>query len=105
MIRHIVMFRLREELPKKEILSEAKKRARSLQEAIPFIRNMEVYTGAVGAPEGNYDIALICNFDSMAELEAYRDHPAHVAFRGYITPLRELRACFDYEYEEKTAES
>ena len=97
MICHIVMFRLKEEFSK-EILPEVKKRALFLREEIPFIRKMEVHTGAVGAPEGNYDIALICDFDSIAELDAYRDHPAHLAFRGYITPLRELRACFDYEY-------
>lgn len=97
MVRHIVMFRLKEEISR-DILPEARARALSLREAIPFIRKMEVHTGAAGAPEGNYDIALICDFDGMAELAAYREHPAHVAFRGYITPMREERACFDFEY-------
>ena len=96
MIRHIVMFRLKGEIPK-DILPEVSARALSLREQIPFIRSMEVHTGAVGATEGNYDIALICDFDDIAALDVYRDHPAHVAFRGYITPLRELRACFDFE--------
>lgn len=96
MIRHIVMFRLKEEIPR-DILPEIKARALSLREKIPFIRNMEVHTGAAGAPESNYDIALICDFDDIEALDAYRDHPAHVAFRRYITPLRELRASFDFE--------
>lgn len=97
MIRHIVMFRLKEEISK-DILPEVKARALSLRDKIPFIRGMEVHAGSGRAPESNYDIALICDFDSIEALDAYRDHPAHVAFRGYITPLRELRACFDFEY-------
>ena len=85
MIRHIVMFRLKEEISK-DILPEVKARALSLRDKIPFIRSMEVHTGAAGVP------------DSIEALDVYRDHPAHVAFREYITPLRELRACFDFEY-------
>ena len=97
MIRHIVMFRLKEEISK-DILPEVKARALSLRDKIPFIRGMEVHAGAAGAPESNYDIALICDFDSIEALDTYRDHPAHVACRGYITPLRELRAGIDFEY-------
>ena len=47
MIRHIVMFRLKGEIPK-DILPEVSARALSLREQIPFIRSMEVHTGAVG---------------------------------------------------------
>lgn len=97
MIRHIVMFRLKDEISK-DILPEVKACALSLRDKIPFIRSMEVHTGAADAPESNYDIVLICDFDSIEALDVYRDHPVHVAFREYITPLRELRACFDFEY-------
>ena len=42
MIRHIVMFRLKEEISK-DILPEVKARALSLRDKIPFIRGMEVH--------------------------------------------------------------
>lgn len=45
MIRHIVMFRLKEEISK-DILPEVKARALSLRDKIPFIRGMEVHAGA-----------------------------------------------------------
>lgn len=100
MIRHIVMFRLKDEIdgtPKREILSMVQARALALKEQIPLIRRMEVHVGAAGQAAANFDLALICDFDDMAALAVYRDHPAHVAFRGYITPMRESRACIDYE--------
>ena len=31
-------------------------------------------------------------------LNAYQIHPTHKAFGAFITPLRESRACIDYEF-------
>ena len=75
----------------------AQAHALALKEQIPSIRRMEVRVGAAGQADANFDLALICDFDDMTALAIYRDHPAHVAFRGYITPMRESRACIDYE--------
>jgi len=40
---------------------------------------------------------LICDFENMDDLNTYQVHPAHVAFGQFIKPLREARACIDYE--------
>ena len=41
---------------------------------------------------------VICDFDDIEGLNAYQIHPTHKAFGAFITPLRESRACIDYEY-------
>ncbi len=100
MIKHIVMFRLLDNAgghTKSENLAEAVARASKLKELVPTIRDMSVVTD-INAVDANYDIALICDFDDADGLAQYQVHPDHKAFGGFITPLRELRACIDYEY-------
>ena len=101
MIKHIVMFKLQEEVNGKSKLENLKEiciRANELKDKIPEIIALEARTNDALAPESNYDFALICDFDSIEKLNSYQVHPDHVAFGKFITPLRDLRACIDYEY-------
>ena len=95
MIRHIVMFRLKDAA----YAAEAKEKADKLPSVIPQIRAMEVRLNAPSADQSNYHIALICDFDSQADLDAYQVHPEHKQFGAYIATIREEggRACIDYE--------
>lgn len=92
MIRHICMFQLKDKADLPRVLD----RAKALQD-IPQIRRFLVTANAPGAPVKNYDFALIFDFASIEELNLYRDSEIHLAWRAFITPLRELRACIDYE--------
>ena len=92
MIRHVCMFKLKDRSDLPRVLA----RAEALR-GIPQIRRFLVTANAPGAPEKNYDFALIFDFDSIEELNVYRDSEIHLAWRGFITPLRDLRACIDYE--------
>ena len=105
MLRHIVMFRFAENTGKSReaLLRETEVRAQTLSE-IPYVKRFEVRTAPNGTPRENYDIALFLEFEDIASLTAYRDHPVHVAFRAYITPLREKRASFDYVLQAETRE-
>ena len=100
MIRHIVMFRLKDtDVSAAENAAAAKAKAEALPAVIPQIRAMEVRLNAPSADQGNYHIALICDFDSQADLDAYQVHPEHKKFGGFIAGIREEggRACIDYE--------
>ena len=100
MIKHIVMFKFKEEAngkTKAENLIEARAKMMKLKDEIPEILEMQVYIGEGSAPDTNYDYALVSEFESMETLNSYQVHPAHVAFGKYIGELRELRACMDYE--------
>ena len=100
MIRHVCMF---------EFLDEAEGRTRAenvaitkaMLEALPakihWIRASTVAVGSPDAPVGNWDLILISDFDSFADLERYRVHPDHVAVGDFMKPVRRARACVDFE--------
>ena len=89
MIRHICMFKLKDE-DKEANLKEMRE--------IPLIATFEVVTNAAAAPDSNYDLSLIFDFKNMNDLNAYQKHPMHVEFGKFITAIRESRACIDYEF-------
>ena len=80
------------------IEQEAKEKAEQLPAQIPQLKKLEVRLNSPSADPTNYEFALICDFETMDDLNTYQVHPAHVAFGQFIKPLREARACIDYEY-------
>ncbi|MCM1523955.1 MAG: Dabb family protein [Ruminococcus sp.] len=98
MIKHIVMFKLKDSSPEKA--EAARKKAMELLPNVPSIKKIEVKTNSKEAPESNFDIAIICDFEDIKGLNEYQVHPEHKKFGAYITPQREEtgRACIDYEY-------
>lgn len=101
MIKHIVMFKLKEEAngrTAKENLEEALERLKNFRQEIPTLVHFEARVNSPEAPESNYELALVCDFNDIDGLNAYQVHPVHKAFGAYITPVRESRACIDYEY-------
>lgn len=101
MVKHIVMFRLMDEAEgktKEENLKEALEKLSEFKASIPSLKEFKAVTNAKEAPQDNCDLALICDFDDIAGLNAYQIHPVHKAFGAFIDPRRESRACIDYEY-------
>ena len=102
MIKHIVMFRLKDTDGKtaSENAAEAKVLAETLPSLVPSISSMEVRLNADDADDTNFHIALICSFDDMKGLDEYQNHPDHKKFGAFIAGVRAEggRACIDYEY-------
>lgn len=94
MIKHIVMFRLNDI----SRATEVKERFNKVLENVSELRKGEAVINSADAPESNYTIALICDFDSIADLNAYQVHPAHKEFGAFIAEIKTDRACIDYEY-------
>lgn len=100
MIKHIVFFGLVEEAEgktKAEIATYIKEELENLITLIPQLRRIEVGINHPEAPEGNYDLALYSEFDSMQDLDAYQVHPEHKRVAAYIGKVKVSRACVDYE--------
>lgn len=95
MIRHICMFKLKDE-NKEANLKEALRRLEEMRE-IPLIATFEVVTNAAAAPDSNYDLSLIFDFKNMDDLK-HTEASEHVEFGKFITAIRESRACIDYEF-------
>ena len=99
MIRHIVMFKLRNfdnETEKTEAVNELLRRLDELPSKIDLIRKYE--GGAdIRKLEWSYDISLVMDFNSMADLEAYTIHPAHQDFVAFNKDFSIAKVCVDYE--------
>lgn len=95
MIRHICMFKLKEE-NKESTISEFFSKAESLKE-IKLIKKFEVVRNSKETPDSNYDVALIFDFETTKDLEEYQKSPVHLEFGKFVSTIREQRACIDYE--------
>ena len=102
MIKHICMFKMKEFAEGKsgyENALEAAARLDGFEEKIPSLKKIEVKLNSKEAPESNYELVLICDFDDIAGLNEYQSNPLHVEFGKMLSKVRESRACIDYEYE------
>lgn len=99
MIKHIVVWRLRDEAlgaGKAENLERAKAAIEALRDLVPSVRHLEVGID-IGAAHDSWDIVIYSEFDDRAGLDAYQVHPEHVKVAELVGELRELRAAIDYE--------
>ena len=87
MLKHIVMFRLKDSAnghSKAENARELKMLLESLKEKIPVVKCLEVGIN-VGKSASASDIVLYSEFDDMQALEVYREHPGHKKAVDFIT--------------------
>lgn len=92
MIRHIAMWKFR---PGTEAEQERfLEGLRGLQGVIPQLRASQV-ARSVGAD--NYDAVLVSEFDSLEDLETYKQDPRHVAVSALCKSIRTDRVAVDYE--------
>ena len=98
MIRHIVMFKFKEEADgksKMENVLATKAMLEALPAKIPQILASQVEIGTEGANPENADLILISDFESLESLNEYIVHPDHKAVGAFMRPLRESRAGID----------
>ncbi len=99
MVRHIVLFRLKEDLApekRKEVMETFKKDIEALPAVIPFIRFVEV--GFNINPGEQWDLCLNSEFDSLEQVKEYATNPHHVRVAGALKPFLSGRSCTDYEF-------
>ena len=99
MIRHIVMFKLKEfqtDVLKQAAALEVKKRLDELPVKIDLIRK---YSSGIDIRNlsWSYDIVLVMDFDTMADLDSYTIHPAHQEFVKFNKDFSVSKVCADYE--------
>ena len=97
MVKHIVSFKLSgtpEE--RKEVALKFKAALEALPEQIDVLRSMEV--GINENPNETWDVVLTAVVDTMADVDVYAKHPAHVAAAGLLAGHKDSRACVDYEF-------
>ncbi|RMX04258.1 Dabb family protein [Corticibacter populi] len=102
-IKHIVIWKLHEQAEgadKATNIQRMKEKLLACADLVPGTLRFEVATAADAAAKGleaTYDVILLSEFADRAALDAYQDHPEHVAIKGFIGAVREARQCMDYE--------
>lgn len=98
MVKHIVLFKLKEEVPAAEklaVMNRFKEAIEALPAKIAVIRKIEV--GLNINPGESWHIALYSEFDTLDDVKFYATHPDHVAAGKIIAEAKESRSCVDYE--------
>lgn len=97
MVKHIVTFRLEGTAEERKAVAESFKNAlMELPEKIDVLESMEV--GINENPSEDWDVVLTAIVPTLADVEVYAKHPAHVAAASIISNHKKSRACVDYEF-------
>jgi hypothetical protein len=99
MIKHVVMWKLKEEAEgrdKKENALGIKKVLEGLKGKIKEIKNLEVGLNSGGDPAA-WDVSLVTEFAGFPDLMKYLEHRLHKEAAAYVNKVKEERAVIDYE--------
>ena len=100
MVKHIILWRLREDLTpeeKERVKQDIKAGLEGLAGRIPGLLDIQVNVDGRLA-SSNADVMLDSTFTDEAALKAYAVHPEHVAVAdGKVRPFTSLSTCLDYE--------
>lgn len=100
MVKHIILWRLREDLneaQKQETARAIKQGLEGLKGVVPGL--VDIHVQIDGRLEtSNADIMLDSTLESFEALKGYAVHPAHVSVaNGVVRPNTALRTCLDFE--------
>lgn len=99
MVKHIILWTLKEEYSKEEkeeIKKGIKQGLESLHGKIPGLMEIRVQIDSLAS--SNADLMLDSTFENEEALKAYAVHPEHVAVAdGKVRPYTKLRSCLDFE--------
>lgn len=94
MVKHIILWKLKEEHNNDEIKKGIKEGLESLKGVIPGL--IEITVEIKPLPSSNADVMLYSVFESEDALKGYSVHPAHVEVANTkVRPFTAERSCFD----------
>lgn len=99
MVKHIVMWKLKDEFDgksKDELILEMTNQLLDLKGKIPELINIEVGINGIHF-EKNSDLVLVTEFNSFEDLDVYAKHPDHLKVVEFVKNIVTDRACVDYE--------
>lgn len=99
MVKHIILWKLKEELSadeKKQILANMKENLEGLVGKVPGLTRMNIVISPLAS--ANAEVMLDSDLESEEALKGYAVHPDHVHVANtYVRPYTEVRMCMDYE--------
>ncbi|MBQ1171455.1 MAG: Dabb family protein [Lachnospiraceae bacterium] len=103
MVKHVILWTLKEELSKsekEEVKKGIKEGLEGLAGKIPGLLDIKVNID--GLSSSNADLMLDSTFENEEALKGYAVHPEHVAVAdGKVRPYTAIRSCLDYEVPDE----
>jgi hypothetical protein len=98
MIKHIVIWKLKEYAEGADRAANAVKMKAMLDGCAHIVPGILKFEAVLAQPglEASYDIILYSEFADKAALDAYQEHPEHVAIKPFVGAVRAERQCMDY---------
>ncbi len=92
MVKHIVMYKFKEDVDKNDAIKIIASVLEPLVGKIPGLLHLEVRLAFQGM-----DYALYSEFESKQALEDYANHPLHLAAKEHFFHFLDSRVAADYE--------
>ena len=97
-VKHIIIWKLKEEHNTEAVKSGIKENLESLMGVVPGLLEIKVQVKSL--PSSNADVMLYSVFESEEALKGYSVHPAHVKVADtFVRPYTQVRSCLDFEEE------
>jgi quinol monooxygenase YgiN len=96
MVKHIVMWRLKDETSKSADAAKIKELLEGLAGRIPGMTHIEVGTNFL-VDANSADVVLYSEFVDRAALDGYQQHPLHLAVVPQVKALASERRVVDYQ--------
>jgi hypothetical protein len=99
MIRHVVMWKFKseaEEKNKEENMAIVRDSLYALLPVIPELKKMEIGFD-LSHTDMSMDLMLLTEFDSVADMKVYAEHPEHLKVSAYVRRVIEARVVLDAE--------
>ena len=97
MIRHIVLFKIKEEY--KSEIPQLVENFYGMKGKIEGMVNLEAGADFLGS-ERSYDLGLITEFTDRAAFDAYQTHPVHLPVKKRMHEVRLASVACDYIIKE-----
>ena len=99
MVKHIILWQLKDELSedeKEKVRGQIKEGLEGLKGKVPGLVEIHVQTKRLSS--SNADLMLDATLESPEALKGYAVHPEHVAVaNGKVRPYTVQRSCLDFE--------
>lgn len=95
MVKHIILWKLKEEYNNDTVKQGIKDGLQSLKGKIPGLIEIKVQTESLSSSTA--DVMLYSVFENEQALKGYSVHPEHVAVAdGKVRPFTQNRSCIDF---------
>lgn len=96
MVKHIILWNLKEEFKTDEVKEGIKKGLEGLMGVVPGLLEIKVIIDPLET--SNSDVMLYSVFEDFESLKGYAVHPQHVYVADtFVRPYTKSRCCMDFE--------